>query len=70
MGVGKLEDNTQKLMKYRDPQTPVCVIERGTLPEQRIITGTLEDIHTKDIKPPALVIIGQVVDVFKKVRLQ
>lgn len=68
MGVGKLEDNTQELIKYRDPQTPVCVIESGTLPEQRIITGTLENIHQKDIKPPALVIIGHVVDIFKKTR--
>lgn len=69
MGVGKLEDNTQEIMKYRDPQTPVCVIENGTLPGQRIITGTLNDIHQKDIKPPALIIIGRVVDIFKKARL-
>ncbi len=69
MGVGKLEDNTRELMKHKDPQTPVCVIESGTLPEQRIITGTLEDIHQKDINPPALVIIGRVVDIFKKAHL-
>ncbi len=69
MGVGKLEDNTKELMKHKDPQTPVCVIENGTLPEQRIVTGTLEDIHQKNINPPALVIIGPVVDVFKKARL-
>lgn len=70
MGVGKLEDNTRELMKHKDPKTPVCVIESGTLPEQRIITGTLEDIHKKDIKPPALVIIGHVVDIYKKARLE
>lgn len=69
MGVGKLEDNTKELMKHKDPQTPVCVIENGTLPEQRIVTGTLEDIHQKNINPPALVIIGPVVDVLKKARL-
>jgi uroporphyrin-III C-methyltransferase len=70
MGVGKMEDNTRELMKHKDPKTPVCVIESGTLPEQRIITGTLEDIHKKDIKPPALVIIGHVVDIYKKARLE
>lgn len=70
MGVGRLEDNTREIMKYKDPQTPVCVIEKGTLPEQRIITGTLKDIHQKDIKAPALVIIGQVVDIFKKARYE
>lgn len=69
MGVGRLKDNTREIMKYKDPQTPVCVIENGTLPEQRIITGTLEDIHTKDISPPAMVVIGPVVDIFKKARL-
>ena len=31
MGVGKLEDNTRELMKHKDPNTPVCVIESGTL---------------------------------------
>ena len=69
MGIGRLEDNTRELMKYKDPKTPVCVIENGTLPEQRIITGTLKDIHQKDIKPPALIIVGSVVDIFKKARL-
>jgi uroporphyrin-III C-methyltransferase len=69
MGIGRLEDNTRELMKYKDPKTPVCVIEQGTMPDQRIITGTLEDISQKNIKPPALVIIGPVVDIFKKARL-
>ncbi len=68
MGVGKLEDNTRELMKHKDPNTPVCVIESGTLPEQRIITGTLENIHKKVIKPPALIVIGHVVDIYKKAR--
>ncbi|MCE5215205.1 MAG: uroporphyrinogen-III C-methyltransferase [Methanobacterium sp.] len=69
MGVGRLEDNTHELMKYKDPKTPVCVIEQGTMPDQRIITGTLENISQKNINPPALVIIGSVVDIFKKARL-
>jgi uroporphyrin-III C-methyltransferase len=69
MGIGRLEDNTREIMKYKDPKTPVCVIEQGTLPDQRIITGNLEDISQKNIKPPALVIIGPVVDIFKKARL-
>jgi uroporphyrin-III C-methyltransferase len=68
MGVGKLDDNTREMMKYRDPKTPVCVIENGTMENQKIITGTLEDISKKDIKTPALVIVGNVVDIFKKAR--
>lgn len=68
MGIGMLEENTKEIMKYKDPKTPVCVIERGTTAHQKIITGTLEDIAQKNIEPPALVVVGHVVDVFKKAR--
>lgn len=67
MGIGNLRDNISEIMKYKDPKTPVCVIENGTMENQRIITGTLENITEKDIKPPALVVIGHVVDVFKEI---
>lgn len=68
MGIGMLEENMKEIMKYKDPKTPVCVIERGTTAHQKIITGTLEDIAQKNIEPPALVVVGHVVDVFKKAR--
>ncbi|MGF7118970.1 uroporphyrinogen-III C-methyltransferase [Methanobacterium oryzae] len=67
MGIGNLAENTSEIMKYKDPSTPVCVIEKGTMEGQRIITGTLENITEKDIKPPALVIIGHVVDIYKEI---
>jgi len=65
MGVGLLEENTREIMKYKDPETPVCVIEKGTSPDQRIITGTLENITKNHINTPALVVIGHVVDIYK-----
>jgi uroporphyrin-III C-methyltransferase len=68
MGIGMLEENTREIMRYKDPKTPVCVIERGTTANQKIITGTLEDIAQKNIEPPALVVVGHVVDVFKEAR--
>ena len=67
MGIGNLAENISEIMKYKDPETPVCVIENGTLENQRVITGTLENITKKDIKPPALVVIGHVVDVYKEI---
>jgi uroporphyrin-III C-methyltransferase len=67
MGVGRLEENLKEILKYKSPETPVCVIENGTLPEERIITGTLQDITQNDIKPPALIIIGPVVDIYKRI---
>ncbi len=68
MGIGQIKENTDALMKYRDPKTPVCVIENGTTPQEKIIMGTLENISYKDVKPPALLIIGEVVDVFKQIK--
>jgi len=68
MGVGHLEENINEIMKYKDPQTPVCVIEKGTTPDERIVIGTLENIAKKHVNPPALVIIGPVVDVFEDIR--
>jgi len=67
MGIGNLAENTAEIMKYKDPDTPVCVIENGTMENERIITGTLENITKKDINPPALVVIGHVVDLFNEI---
>ena len=54
-------------MKYRDTDPPVCVIERGTLPDENVIFGTLENISQKDIKTPAILIIGEVVKLYKDI---
>ncbi len=70
MGVGLLEENTREIMKHKDPETPVCVIENGTMVDQRIITGTLKNITNNHINTPALVIVGNVVDVFKDALLK
>jgi uroporphyrin-III C-methyltransferase len=67
MGVGRIEENLHEIMKYKKPDTPVCVIEKGTLPGERILTGSLQDIAQNEIKPPALIIIGPVVDVYKRI---
>ncbi|MGC9516369.1 MAG: uroporphyrinogen-III C-methyltransferase [Methanomicrobiales archaeon] len=69
MGVGHLKDNINEIMKFRNPETPVCVIENGTLPKQKVIIGTLGDITEKEINPPALVIVGNVVEIYKKASL-
>ncbi|ADP78085.1 uroporphyrinogen-III C-methyltransferase [Methanothermus fervidus DSM 2088] len=71
MGVGKLKENMKKLMKYRDPKTPVCVIEKGLTPKQRIILGTIDNIYKKDnIKPPAIIIVGEVIKMFEDIILE
>lgn len=49
----------------RSPTTPAAVIERGTLPSQRVVTGTLETIAQRardaSIEAPAVAVIGDVV---------
>ena len=47
------------------PGTPVAVVENGTLPDQRVLTGNLRDLATlisaNRVTAPALIIIGEVV---------
>ncbi len=67
MGVGNLRFICETLIKYGKPEnTPVAVIENGTLPYQRTTTGTLKTIpeiaKKKGIKPPAIIVVGGVVD--------
>jgi len=68
MGIGNIKENTQEIMKYRDPKTPACAIENGTLPNEKIIFGTLETIADKEINTPAILVIGNVIDVFKQIK--
>lgn len=52
--------------------TPVALVEQGTTPQQRVYTATLdtllEVIKDKDIKPPTLIIVGEVVTLHDKLK--
>lgn len=66
MGIKTLPSITQKLIDFgRSPDTPVAVVRWASTPQQRSVVGTLTticDVVAKaDIKPPALVIVGEVV---------
>ncbi len=67
MGIGNIKENTAEIMKYRDKDTSVCVIESGTLPDENVIFGTLGDISDKKINTPAILIIGDVVKLYKDI---
>lgn len=65
MGVTGLERLQNKLLEHgRQGNTPFALIENGTRPEQRIITGTLANLYTlatqHNVQSPALLIIGEV----------
>jgi uroporphyrinogen III methyltransferase/synthase len=65
MGVKGLPRIAESLIaEGRDPGEPAAVIERGTLPGQRTVTGALSEIAGEasqaEVKPPALVVVGPV----------
>jgi uroporphyrinogen III methyltransferase/synthase len=67
MGVRQLESIAVRLAAGgRDPGQPAAVIERGTTPRQRVVTGTLATIAAKaaedGIAAPALAVFGEVVE--------
>lgn len=65
MGVGQLDLLTQRLLRHgRSPGTPFALIENGSRPEQRVLSGTLEQLpqlaEAHAIRSPALLIVGEV----------
>lgn len=71
MGLIGLESICQALIKHGCPSDhPIAIIQQGTTPNQRVLTGTLLDIAEKaglaEIKPPTLIIIGTVVQLHEK----
>ena len=67
MGIGNIKENTAEIMKYRSSDNPVCVVESGTLPDENLVFGTLGDISDKKINTPAILIIGDVVNLYKDI---
>ncbi|MFC1678992.1 uroporphyrinogen-III C-methyltransferase [Elusimicrobiota bacterium] len=67
MGISELEKIVGELLEGGMPAgRPAAVIERGTFPSQRVLTATLGSLVEKargaGIGPPALIVIGEVVD--------
>ena len=67
MGTEKLEIIIEKIKGGNiNEKTKVAVIENGTLKNQRVIIGEIDSIVSKvkreNIKPPAIVIIGDTVN--------
>ncbi|MDP2716809.1 siroheme synthase CysG [Rheinheimera sp.] len=66
MGLMKAGHIQQQLMAAgRSGSVPVAIIENGTRPQQRIVTGTLQQladlVEQQHISSPALLVIGEVV---------
>lgn len=73
MGLIRSEELSSRLIQNgRHPATPVAVIEKGTLPQQRVFTSTLGELHRtieeNRIQSPGLIIIGEVVSLRNKLQ--
>lgn len=65
MGLGNLSLIVKGLFEQGKPEdTPAAVIQNGTLPEQRIVRGTLKTIEEKvkesGVGSPAVIVVGEV----------
>jgi uroporphyrinogen III methyltransferase/synthase len=66
MGLSQFEDIAQRIIAGgRAASTPAMAVRWGTRADQDVLTGTLETlprlIHERSLKPPATVIVGDVV---------
>ena len=66
MGVGRLAEIADALVAGgRAPSTPVAVVQWGSTPRQRTVTGTLADIADRreeaGLANPAMIVVGDVV---------
>lgn len=65
MGISNIKEIVYKLLNVLPSSKPIAVIMKGTTKEQLVVVGTLENILEKVnescIKPPAIVIVGEVV---------
>jgi len=71
MGVKNLPKITSQLIKHGMPSdTPVALVRWGTTPRQFSVAGTLENINecvkSIGLKPPAIIVVGNVVTLRKK----
>jgi uroporphyrinogen III methyltransferase/synthase len=65
MGVRALPRIAEQLVAGgRSPEEPVAIVERGTLPDQRTVSGTLATIAqlaaAAEVKPPSVTVVGPV----------
>lgn len=70
MGMTAAAGIAEALMAHgRHADTPVAVIYHGTRPDQKVVIATLEtlakQIRSAAIKPPALLIVGEVVRLYR-----
>jgi len=66
MGLNKLAAIMEKFAAEGKGDTPVAVVQNGTLPTQRVITGKVSSItalaRVADMNSPSVIVVGEVVN--------
>jgi uroporphyrinogen III methyltransferase/synthase len=61
MGVRQLHRIAEKLVAHGcDPEEPAAIVERGTLPDQRVVRTTLGGLGAVEARAPAVTVVGPV----------
>lgn len=66
MGMKNLPGIARRLIdEGKDPDTPACVIRSGTLPAQKVVSGTLatisDEVCRMRLAPPGIIVVGNVI---------
>lgn len=65
MGLHKIREIMNVFQLYGKQDTPVAVIQNGTLPEQRVVIATVasaaDDLEKQGISSPAIIVVGEAV---------
>lgn len=74
MGIKSLPIIIEQLANAgRDINTPAALIRKGTHADQQVVKGTLANLEAlviaHNIKPPSLIVIGNVIDVFSEQKM-
>ncbi len=66
MGLNKVREIMEQFEVHGKANTPVAIIQNGTLPTQRIITGKVSNIvalaAVADMASPSIIVVGEVVN--------
>ncbi|MEM0029368.1 MAG: uroporphyrinogen-III C-methyltransferase [Candidatus Nitrosocaldus sp.] len=72
MGVSNLKDTVDTLLSNGIAEdTPIAIVEYGTIKDkQRVTISTLKKIveYARDVRPPAVIVIGRTVDLAERLR--
>lgn len=74
MAMSKLEEIMDIFVAHGKKNTPVAIIQHGTTDQEKIVTGTVQDIFFRSqhagLSNPAVIVVGEVVNLRQNKHLQ